>query len=278
MLILKRAIDTVWNQTYSDVELIIVNDYPPYIEKINQLIEKNYMGKRLFIIHNEANMGACYSRNEGIKNANGEYIAFLDDDDEWFPEKLSKQYAAISKNSNIAMVYCSGINVYSNGNKNEMSFIKDTCDTPLKNLLATNYIGGSSFPLIRKEVLCELNGFDTVLLSSQDYDLWIRIVSEYNIVFISEPLVLYYIMEDSITSNPSKRIQGYNTLLRKHKVLYQRFPQSAIGIFKSIISVYVEHRYYNKVAYYLLKSFQYFPYNLSLLRFWSICLLKKLLL
>lgn len=271
--ILKRAIDSALAQTYSNIEIIIINDYYENKNNIEQLLNTYNAPIRLF--HNRENKGACYSRNVGLKNAKGSYVAFLDDDDEWEPEKLQEQLSVMTS-SDIAMVYCTGLNVYPDGSRKIMSFIKDypaTCQ--LEYLLGSNYMGGCSFPLIRTDILHKLGGFDELMQSSQDYDLWIRICQSYKIAYLPKPLVLYYIMADSITSSSKKRVQGYRYLLKKHRELYKRYPRSAVKIYNSIVSVYIQHKEYRKIIVPIIESFRFFPYNLSILTFWLSVVFKK---
>ena len=275
MSILKRAIDTVLCQEYTNIELIIVNDYPPYKNKVENLIEKNYINKNVKVIHNEKNKGACFSRNEGLSYSSGKYIAFLDDDDEWDKSKLREEKRML--NDDIGMVYCSGYNIFSSGKKEKISFIKEySKEKQLEELLKTNYMGGCSFPLIKREVLNDLGGFDQNLPASQDFDLWIRITEKYKTLYIDKPLVLYHIMEDSITRDYKKRVMGYMLVLSKHKRLYNIYPKSAVHIYNSIITVYIEHKKYFRSILPFFKSFKYFPYNLSILLFWLNILFKKI--
>ena len=114
--ILKRAIDSIVSQTYKNIELIIVNDAPQDTEleeEIKNLLDEYKTIPIVYIVNNK-NMGACYSRNAGITKARGKFIAFLDDDDEWLPTKLKKQYELMIK-ADVDLVYCSHYEVYRNG-------------------------------------------------------------------------------------------------------------------------------------------------------------------
>lgn len=106
---LRRAIESALSQTYKNIEIIVVDDnaeYPDIRENNKKLIKDFPNCVRL--IENEINLGGGLSRNEGIKNAKGKYICFLDDDDEYLPEKVEEQYNYYigCNNDNIAMVYC----------------------------------------------------------------------------------------------------------------------------------------------------------------------------
>lgn len=90
---LSRAIKSVLSQSHKNIEIIVVDDSPSsFIDKdsIKRQVEK-IPDDRIIYIQHESNQGACVARNTGIKNAKGDYVAFLDDDDEWLPDKLKLQ-------------------------------------------------------------------------------------------------------------------------------------------------------------------------------------------
>ena len=233
MPILERAINTVYAQTLQDIELIVVNDYPEYDSQIREFL-KEY-ADIIYISHNER-QGACKSRNDGLLASSGEFIAFLDDDDEWKSNKLETQLKCIGM-SDSDFIYCNGIiQNDKNGMTTEMNFIHDCLDKNyIKELLKGNYMGGCSFPLIKRSVLIALEGFDTSMPSSQDYELWIRIAKDYKIAYINEPLVIYHVGNEAITSNPKKRIEGFCKLYQKHRKLYAEYPKESLAFLKTVI-------------------------------------------
>ena len=109
---LKRAIDSVLNQTYSNIEIIVVDDnvnFPEVRKKVVEIIE-SYNKNNISLVKNIRNLGGGLSRNEGIKIAKGEYIGFLDDDDEFFNTKIEKQYNLIKEKEKegrkVGLIYC----------------------------------------------------------------------------------------------------------------------------------------------------------------------------
>jgi len=223
--VLQRALESVLRQTYKDFELIIVNDNPDN-DNANEFIEKfiqdNNNDNRIEYIHLEKNSGACVARNIGAQKATGEYIAFLDDDDEWYADKLEKQVAAISCNNNCSLVtgYVILDNkiIYNQGMEYQGNVIEK--------LLAGNFIGGSSVPLIRKDIFDIVGGFDEKYLSSQDYNLWIKLAKKGEIIFLKSPLIRYYMSNDSITGNTYKRMAGWKMILKDFKEDYIVYPKS----------------------------------------------------
>jgi len=222
--ILCRALESIINQTYKDIEIIIVNDAPEYKELSIRLENavSAYKANIKFINHSK-NMGACAARNTGIKYANGEYVAFLDDDDEWMPEKLEEQLKIIEKYK-VALVYCDHYFVDSKHNYH----YKKVCLKHLEGkndyerLLCFNYIGSTSFPLINLSILKGVGGFNTKLKSSQDHEVWLKIAKSNDIYYVQKPLVKYYYTDVAITRSIENREQGYNYLLEEFKEDYHK--------------------------------------------------------
>ncbi len=218
-----RAIDSVLCQTYRDIELIIVDDSPaeyPYrkgVEAIALERKKQNSDISIYYIAHDKNRGACAARNTGLRHAKGEFIAYLDDDDEWLPQKLEKQIA-LMHNAEVALVYCGSI--YKN-DKTGASINKETDyyrGFVHQKLLYGNFIGSTSFPLIRAECLKEINGFDEQMQSAQDYDVWIRLSEKYKVDFVPEPLVIYHEHDGiQISGSPLKKINGLERLNHKNE-------------------------------------------------------------
>ncbi len=101
---LLRAIRSVIDQTYSDWEIIIVDDSDDPLEVVQGV--ESFNDKRLRLIRNAERKGVSYARNVGINASKGDYIAFLDDDDEWYPTKLEKQIISMKGDENIGISYC----------------------------------------------------------------------------------------------------------------------------------------------------------------------------
>lgn len=220
---LSRAIESVISQTYQDLELIVVDDSPA-VFPLRKDVEKTVceygnsdQGINIRYIAHETNLGACAARNTGIKNAKGDYIAFLDDDDEWLPEKIEKQMA-VMMTTNAALVYCGRICKNDNTGNSYTEKVEYNRGRVFKSLLYQNFIGSTSFPLINIRVLREVGGFDELMQSAQDYDTWLRIAEKHEIDYVQEPLVIYHTHDgEQITNNPIKRIDGLERLNQKYE-------------------------------------------------------------
>ena len=221
-----RAIQSALNQSYKPIELIVVDDSPDDFDgrlSIKQMI-LSLKDDRIKYIQHPKNMGACAARNTGIKESKGEYLAFLDDDDEWLPLKLEKQIALMS-GSDVGIVYCGHKIVNEETETKNISARKCYSGKVFDRLILVNFIGSTSFVLIRRECFNECGLFDTKIKASQDLELYLRIVQKYEVAYVDEPLVVYHIHSaERITTNPYYTIQGiefintlYSEYLDKHK-------------------------------------------------------------
>ena len=221
--ILARALDGVLCQTYRDIEIIVVDDSPPEyplraeVASIVHEYSKSNSDISIRYYAHDKNSGACAARNTGIQYAKGEYTSFLDDDDEWLPTKLEKQMKVMQL-SESALVYCGCICRNDVANTETERKTEYYAGRVFEELLFRNFIDSTSIPLIKSECLKAVGGFDEMLQSAQDYDLWIRIAAEYPIDYVDEPLVIYHEHDgEQITSNPLKKISGLERLNQKYQ-------------------------------------------------------------
>lgn len=220
--LVSRAISSVLKQTYRDIEIIVVDDSPDnytFREDVKKLVMKyseiNEDVEIRYIAH-EKNCGACVARNTGLKNANGEYVAYLDDDDEWLPQKLEKQMRTI-ESTDAALVYCGYIS-RDDGTGEEMEKKVEYHKGNVHDiLLYKNFIGSTSLPLIRTECLKAIDGFDSRMQSAQDYDVWLRLSAKYIVDYVPEALAIYHEHDGiQISSSPQKKIKGLERINQKN--------------------------------------------------------------
>mgnify|MGYP006176572571 CR=1 FL=1 len=203
---LNRAVQSVLNQSFSDWELFIVKDSSSTIESIID-------DKRVKIISNEGERGANGSRNTGIKYALGKYIAFLDDDDEWLPEKLYLQLNMMEKEQSILSF--TGKNIFKNANFQKYSFRNS-----FKWLLNFyNFVGTTSSVLISREALQSVGGFDESITQLQDYELFLRLRTLGKFSGIDSPLVNYYMdkSDEHVSNNWSNFFRSSYKIWVKQK-------------------------------------------------------------
>lgn len=193
-----RAIDSVLNQTYQNIEIIVVDDNGEYTE--NQLATyemlKPYIEKQqIKYIPHKLNQNGSAARNTGIFNAKGEYICLLDDDDEFFPDKIEKQVHVLNQLDNSwAGVFCNSLNRIVKSKEeihDYLSKVKPSENYYEEFLLCRANFGSSSL-MLRKSVCLEINGFDTSFQRHQDWEFIIRILRKYKLKHVEPEKALFY--------------------------------------------------------------------------------------
>jgi glycosyltransferase involved in cell wall biosynthesis len=214
--LIMRSIDSLLKQTNQDFEIIIADDAST--DNTEQVI-KDFNDPRVTYFKLEKNSGQCVSRNRAMKLAKGEYIGFLDSDDEWLPTKIEKQLG-VFENSNdpkLAAVYCGFIE------KDEVLGVTVTINRGnrrgnlYKSLLSGFCPSTPTMFLVKKDVLMQVNGFDENLPTFVDYDLWLRVAKlGYTFDFVDEPLIVKYEHAgEQIAKNLDKRMKGLEIFLNK---------------------------------------------------------------
>jgi len=211
--IISRAIRSVLSQSYFDFELIIVDDAS---QDGTEQVVKRFCDPRIAYSRNKVRLGAGASRNRGIRLAKGEYVAFLDDDDEWLPTKLSKQTSLLSKlPKSVAVVYTACSVLGENGKA--FGVFSPRCEGYIFDELKERYcIGATSTVMLRKEVFDKVGGFDEELPYNEDWDMWLRIARYYEFRCILQPLVNYYVSTTSMSKNAAAKIRGIELFFSKH--------------------------------------------------------------
>lgn len=221
--LVKKAVASVLRQTYQDFEIIIVDDGMK--ERAKKSIEEIH-DPRILYIQNEKSLGGGGARNVGIKAARGEYVAFLDDDDEWLPEKLETQMNAFEKSSSdVGFCFSAVLNVFDDKEENT------SVEEGIKDYSEISFVRFKGFMtsslVIRRKIFNEVGGFDPELPSHQEPELILRIAQKYKGLGINAPLVRMNAKSthEHISSSLERRITGREMVLEKHKEEYARRPK-----------------------------------------------------
>ncbi|MBD2771530.1 glycosyltransferase [Iningainema tapete] len=214
--LVSQAIESVLAQTYTDYEIIVVNDGSP--DRTKEVLAK--FEHKIIAIHQE-NQGVSAARNTGIKAAAGKYIAFLDDDDMWLANKLEKQIACLESNPKIGLVYSDmfyfnedGVLPNTWGQANPTPPVQECWLLFVRNFIPTPSV------VVRRECLEQVGLFDETLATCEDYDLWLRIIEKWSVHFLNEPLVYYRRSStNSLQSNEERQLICW--LLVKEKAFHR---------------------------------------------------------
>ncbi|MBT3569540.1 MAG: glycosyltransferase [Opitutae bacterium] len=183
---LPRSLNSVFKQTFSDWELIVVDDGST--DGTDEMVLRDYSSVRL---HRQENKGVSSARNAGVALASGEWIAFLDSDDAWFPEKLERQLSSLATEHELRLSHTDEIWIRNGRRVNQPKEYAKSGGHLYRRCLRLCCICPSSV-LIRKDFFEELGGFDEAFPACEDYDLWLRITAREPVHYLDQALVRKY--------------------------------------------------------------------------------------
>lgn len=229
--VLLRSIDSVLNQTYRNIELIVVDDGST--DNTQELLF-NIADERLKVVKTSGKTGANNARNLGVKHAKGELIAFQDSDDEWLLDKLEKQLNFLEK-SGADACFCSfkrftpSSTIVLPLEEKRNSMMRSPAKIDIKDTLRSNAISTQTL-LIKKDVFQELDGFEPSIKNLEDWEFAVRLIDRFSVAFINEALVNVYEQNDSISLDIKAIIQARKFFLKKFKPIYKRYPNIYLRI------------------------------------------------
>jgi len=185
--VLQRAIDSVLAQSVAADEIIVVDDGSS--DNTCTRLQQAF-GERITVL-SQSNKGVSAARNAGIKSSIGNWIALLDSDDEWLPEKLQQQVHLLERNHNCVLCHTDEIWVRNGVRVNPMLKHKKTGGDIFAQCLPLCAISPSSV-LIKKEIFETVGLFDESLPACEDYDLWLRICAAYPVHYLDDKLLIKY--------------------------------------------------------------------------------------
>jgi Glycosyl transferase family 2 len=220
-----QTLESVLAQTYAHFEVLIIDD-----ESSDRSIEicRQYSDPRIRIIQ-QKNRGLAGARNTGIRNAKGDYIALLDSDDLWLPQKLEKHVAHLERSPEVGISFSRSAFIDEAGSPLGTYQMPKLDQITAPYLLCRNPIGNGSAPVIRRQVLeaiaytsnlygaAELFYFDDQFRQSEDIECWIRVVlqTDWKIAGIPDALTLYRVNTASLSANVIKQLDSWEQVIEK---------------------------------------------------------------
>lgn len=184
--VLLRAIDSVLKQQYKNFELIIIDDGST---DGTEILLKTFIENGVLKYFRQENSGVSSARNCGAKMAKGEWLSFLDSDDEWLPHKLQVQIDFLKTNPNFSIVYGQEIWIR-NGKRVNPRLIHQKFGGWIFDKCVLQCLIAPSSVLLQKNLFIQMGGFDLDYIVCEDYDLWLKISSLYEVGFISSPIMI----------------------------------------------------------------------------------------
>jgi glycosyltransferase involved in cell wall biosynthesis len=231
-MLLQRAVRSVLYQTYCNIEIIIIDDHST--DGSSELISETFANEiregKILILKNSQNQGHPTSKNLGISHASGDYIAFLDDDDYWMPDKLELQIKKMQAEDAEAC-FCSTLWVEDN------KFLKQT--TAINKNVSFENGGPTSTWLIKKTLFKRVGLFDTTIPTNDDGELMVRInKSGTKITFVELPLYVHFYYPSTVSNSREGKISGYESILAKHKSNLNNYEISSIYLRVAILNLF----------------------------------------
>ena len=238
---LSSAIISASSQSNITVEIIVVNDASPETLEIEEVIGRH---PGVIYIKNDINMGLAASRNVGISNCKGEFVAFLDADDEWHPRKLELQMRYASDNAAIAcdveefLTDRPKLRMFREDQANDIQVVNSNFKFSFK-----NYFTGASL-LAPKSLLLKVGGYDENLRSCEDYDLWLRLLEEgATLIHLRLPLYYYRFNAAGLSKNVNAISFWELEVMKRHlerngkrlQFVLLKYPIWAVWLFRHLV-------------------------------------------
>jgi len=258
--LLPRAINSVLNQTYKNLELIIVDDGST---DDTEKVVKGYSDKRIRYYKLKLNKGGSSARNFGIKSARGKLIAFQDSDDEWLPDKLDIQIKRFCEVSDDVGVICCGYEFINDKTKEVVcKSIPVEKGNVHKIMLINNYTG--PLAILMKAACFEKVGlFDETLPCCHDWDLWIRISKYYKFDYVPDILAKAYIHGKQLSTNLEVKLKGKEIILKKYSDEFMKEPSFYR---RYLMGLYLQHAMNGNISkgrIHLINVLKLYPFHLK---------------
>lgn len=220
--LLERLLESVRRQTFRDFDVTIVDDASADKEAYRIVIARFSREIPLRYLRNEENRGAQFSRNRGLARATGEFVAFVDDDDEWLPVKLERQAALFLRApAQVGLVYAWADEMGQDGSVTHRYRAVHRGDV-LPRLIDDCFVPSPTV-VVRREAFARTGDFDEGLPSCQDWDMWTRLSeSGYEFDVVEEVLALHHKHGRASVGTSSRSRQGFFKYYTKHTALYER--------------------------------------------------------
>lgn len=210
-----KSINSILTQSYQDFEIIVVDDCST--DNTEEIV-KSFKNPRIKYIQHQHNSGAAVARNTGIENSSGCYIAFLDSDDEWLPQKLAKQVELLQQSQPEVGVVYTGMEIVNEFDRVKRIKVPTHRGSLHTTLLFANVVGTPSTVMVKREYLEQVQGFDpNIWQFAADADLWVRLSECCEFEVIPEVLVRYLESDsDRLSTNPKAVVKSILAFINKH--------------------------------------------------------------
>lgn len=259
--LISRAIRSVLNQTYQNLELIIVDDGST--DNTEAVVNSIY-DERIRYIRHEVNRGQPAARNTGIRASKGELIGFLDSDDRWLPEKLRRQVDKFASASDgTGLVYGGCMVVSEETGKPMARSLPVIRGHSFKEMLKVDFVT-SPTPLVKRQCFDKAGLFDETFVVGEDWDMWTRIAEHYEFDFVTEVVAEQFDSRAQMTKDLTKVIQGYLKFIAKYQPCLSENQAILAHHFKIVGQMYLVQRDYGMAKRYFVEAARANPRSVAL--------------
>lgn len=209
---LPATLNSVFRQTFTDYEVVVVDDGST---DSTRTVLAGY-GDRLRVLHKMNEGKPAAARNLGVRESRGEYVAFLDADDCWRPNKLELQVPLLEQNPAVGLVYSAASVVDGEGREVRVSRCAPEGRGRINRLLCVRNVMVGSSVIARRRAIAEAGGFDESLTSIENWDLWIRIARRWEVDFVDRPLTVYRVHAGNRSADVELRRRNIFQILAKN--------------------------------------------------------------
>jgi glycosyltransferase involved in cell wall biosynthesis len=255
---LRDALKSVVNQTYKNLEILVIDDFST--EDIQSVVLEFNNDQRVNYLKNLNSKGPQGARNTGLRLASGEWIAMLDSDDVWLEKKIEVQINETKEKNGLVGIGCGFSSWDSDFGKIMPKKIFKNGFIKKRDILKENFLGGFSVFMFKKEVGIKCGGFDSIMPSMQDVDFYVRLLDFGEIYLLPETLTLQRVSNlDRITTNYYSKKVGLSLLIKKNEILINSDLKLKAQMFSNLM--------FREWRIDRLKSIRLFPWLIILLLF-----------
>lgn len=231
---IQRTLDSILTQTYTNIEVLVVDDGSQ--DGTAEIIESYVKKNSRVILLKQKNAGVAAARNLAIEKSRGQYIAPIDADDIWYPQKLEKQVQCLLEaDQSVGLVYAWSVSIDEDDkiigtiNIESYNFFQSIEGTVYPALIYTNFIGNASVPLIRRSCFEKVGGYNSKLKAHnaqgcEDWDICLRISEHYKFRVVREILIGYRRVRESMSCDYRSMERSYNMIMADLRSKHPEIP------------------------------------------------------
>ncbi len=243
---IERTLDSVLNQTYRDIEVLVVDDGSQ--DRTTEIVKRVAQSDCRVILLRQSNAGVAAARNLAIQKSKGKYIAPIDADDIWYPQNIEKQVQCMSQaESSVGLVYSWSVDIDEKDSLTGAFRAAKLEGQVYPTLLCHNFLGNASASMIRRTCLekvgnysCELKQQDAQ--GCEDWDLYLRIAEHYQFKVVPEFLIGYRKLLNSMSRNYSQMAKSHTLMLQTVRQKHPEIPTVIYSLSSSNLYIYFAHQ------------------------------------